>query len=315
MSRASASASRSASSRASSARRCSPCDPYARSSRPARRNATSSRCGPWPLKPRSRSDVHALGELRGELGGVRGLRTRPVAQLGALAQAQRLRERREARCQQIDDRCAIVAQRDPVTGELGVPRAQRVARRAAAADRRQQRVALGQRAAVGASRRAAGGPARSDDLVDVRAAQRRRALDELQAVGHEDADERAHLDVDEALDEDAVGLQALRLARAEADRQLVRAALAVAQVDLDACGGGVEADDLALVGGAARAAGAAEVQRLEQVRLAGAVAPVHHRQARPEVDVRALVATKVAQPQARDEHRAALVDPSGRRVH
>ena len=101
---------------------------------------------------------------------------------------------------------------------------------------------------------------------------------------------------------DAVGLQALRVAGREADRQRVRAALGVAQVDLDARRRRVEAHDLALVGGPARAPGAAEVQRLEEVRLAGAVAAVDDRQARAELDVGALVATKVAQAQAGDEH-------------
>ncbi len=101
---------------------------------------------------------------------------------------------------------------------------------------------------------------------------------------------------------DAVGLQPLRLPGAEADRERVRAAVGVAQVDLDARRAGLEAHDLALVRRPARTAGAAEVQRLEEVRLAGAVAPVHDGQAGAELDVRALVAAKVAQPQAGREH-------------
>ena len=55
---------RSASSSASSARRCSPCEPYTRSSRPSRSRASSSRCGPCPEKPRSRSRCEARPRAR-----------------------------------------------------------------------------------------------------------------------------------------------------------------------------------------------------------------------------------------------------------
>ena len=49
---------------------------------------------------------------------------------------------------------------------------------------------------------------------------------------------------------------------------------------------GAEAHQLALVARARRAAGAAEVERLEQVRLAGAVGAVDDRQPWPEPRVR-----------------------------
>jgi hypothetical protein len=86
----------------------------------------------------------------------------------------------------------------------------------------------------------------------------------------------------------------------------VRPALLVAQVDLDARRRGVEAHDLALVRRPARVAGAAEVQALDEVRLARPVAAVDHGQAGAQLDVRGRVAAEVAQAQAGDEHRAAL---------
>ena len=58
---------------------------------------------------------------------------------------------------------------------------------------------------------------------------------------------------------------------------------------------GAEANHLTLVRRAARTAGAAEVQRLEQVRLAGAVGPGDHGQALAELDLGMFVAAEVAQ--------------------
>src|SRR6476659_7558341 len=53
--RRSSSSSASPSSSASTARRCSPCEPNVRRSRPAESTPRSSRCGPTPVAPRSRS--------------------------------------------------------------------------------------------------------------------------------------------------------------------------------------------------------------------------------------------------------------------
>ena len=63
-----------------------------------------------------------------------------------------------------------------------------------------------------------------------------------------------------------------------------------------------EADHLPLVRGPAGTAGAAEVQRLEQVRLTGAVGTGDHGQPRPERRLRALVAAEVADGHALDAH-------------
>src|SRR6185312_9748191 len=96
------------------------------------------------------------------------------------------------------------------------------------------------------------------------------------------------------LDRRTVDLQALRLARREPDAQLVLA-IAVAAADLDPRRRGVEAHDLALRRGAARAPRAAEVQRLEEVRLARPVRPVDDGEPLAQRDVGALVRAKVAQ--------------------
>jgi hypothetical protein len=138
----------------------------------------------------------------------------------------------------------------------------------------------------------------------VRAAQRRRALDELEPVREEDADQRAVRGVEQALGRRAVDLEALGLAGLEADAQLV---LAVAVVPMDlhahhASGPGVEAHQLALVRRPARAPGAPEVQRLQEVRLARAVGPVHDREPLAQPDLGRGVAAEVPQAQARHDH-------------
>ena len=69
----------------------------------------------------------------------------------------------------------------------------------------------------------AGRPQRGDDLVEVRAAQRRRAEHELEPVGQEDRDQRPRVESVSALDRRAVDRQPLRLARLEADAELVAA--------------------------------------------------------------------------------------------
>jgi hypothetical protein len=79
----------------------------------------------------------------------------------------------------------------------------------------------------------------------VRAAQRRRALHELESIRQEDADERPDRRIDQPLDRSAVDLEALCLPRREPDAQLM-VAIAIAPADLDARGAGIEADDLAL---------------------------------------------------------------------
>src|SRR5215207_436110 len=120
----------------------------------------------------------------------------------------------------------------------------------------------------------------------MRAAQRRRALDQLQAVGQEHADERARRMLRQRLDRDAVDTNVLRLPGLESDTQLVQPARTL-DLDLNPSSLPAEAHDLALVARATRPPGAAEVQRLEEVGLARAVAPMDHGDAGAEGHVRA----------------------------
>ena len=147
-------------------------------------------------------------------------------------------------------------------------------------------------------------PQRPDHLVQMRAAQRRRALDELEPIREEDADQGPVRCIEQALGRCPVDLEPLGLPRLEADAELVLA-VAIAPVDLDthrAPGARVEAQQLALVGGPARAPGAAEVQRLEEVRLAGAVGPVHDGEPLAQPDLGRGVAAEVAHAQAGHHH-------------
>ena len=66
------------------------------------------------------------------------------------------------------------------------------------------------------------------------------------------------------------------------------------------------ANQLALVGGARRARGAAEVDRLEEIGLAGPVGPADHGQAGRQRDLGTLVVAEVAQLDARHAHDAPL---------
>ena len=81
----------------------------------------------------------------------------------------------------------------------------------------------------------------------------------------------------------------------EADAQLVLAATVARSAHGHARGLRAEAHQLALVARARRAARAAEVDRLEQVRLAGAVGAVHDRQALAERGLGARIGAEVAQ--------------------
>jgi len=114
------------------------------------------------------------------------------------------------------------------------------------------------------------------------------------------------LGVQQALDDDAVGAHALDRARsvragAIADAQLVLV-LAVTAEDDHPRRLPVERDQLPLVARAGGAPRATEVERLEQVRLTGAIGPVHDGQPRPEPRFGASVGAKVAQLDADDAH-------------
>ena len=140
----------------------------------------------------------------------------------------------------------------------------------------------------------------------MRAADRRRALEQLEPVGLEDAQQRSEADVEQALDRCSVGGQALDRAssvraRPVADAQLVLLGAFTAAHD-DACRRRVEADELTLVSRPWRAAGAAEVDSLEQVRLARAVRPVDDRQAGAEAGLSSRIRAEVAHLHAEHAH-------------
>ena len=109
------------------------------------------------------------------------------------------------------------------------------------------------------------------------------------------------LELVEPLHRRAVDPAVLRLARLEPDLEPVRAVV-ILEVERDPRHALPEAHELALVGGPARMAGAAEVERLEQVALAGAVRPADHGEALAEGHLGPLVVAEVAQAGARDAH-------------
>ena len=185
--------------------------------------------------------------------------------------------------------------------ELEIPRGERAATGATGADRAQQRVALRQCRDIGAAGADAGRPQRGDHLVHVGAPQRRGAEHEIEPVGEEDGDERTSARVGQLVDGGAVDLQPLRLARLETDGDPVRVAVTLG-VELQPRDAGAEAHDLALVAGPARAAGAGEVDRLEQVRLARPVGARDHGQPRAQPHLRRLVGAEVANGEAGDPH-------------
>jgi hypothetical protein len=188
-----------------------------------------------------------------------------------------------------------------VPRELGIPRHERIAARVPGSHAAEERVALRQRLRVPPAGRRPRRPHRGDDLVEVRATQRWRALDELEAVGQEHTDQRARRVLAQRVGRHAVHPDALGLPRLKADAQVMHA-VATLDLDLNASCALVEANDLALVARAARPPRAAEVERLQQVRLAGAVAPVDDRQAGAERDVRAHIGAEVPHADAANDH-------------
>ncbi len=173
--------------------------------------------------------------------------------------------------------------------------------RGARADAREQGITLDQHLTVHATIGRAGGPEPGDDLVEMRATNARGTLEQLQAVGHEHAQQRAVLDIEQPLDGRAVGAHALGLPRLEADAQLVLLR-AVAEPHAHPSGVLPEAHQLALVARARRAPGAAEVDRLEQVRLTGAVRSVHDGQPVAQGGLGARIGAEVAQLNAQYAH-------------
>ena len=175
---ASAISSASASRSASTARRCSPCDPKLRSSRGRDAMTTSSRCGPRP--------VDAPFEVAVEPCLERCDRRRHavVAQL-ALRQAELRRALGEggARSCSVSRRAATSCVPSSATCAVHGASASATSGRRR---RGQRRVALRDGRAVIRRSCARAGDSRPSDAVEVRAARRRRALDDAEAVRGED---------------------------------------------------------------------------------------------------------------------------------
>ncbi len=300
--RASVSVSASASTSARSALRCSPCEPKARTSR-ASANAMSSSCGPGAgeraLDVAAAAAAQGLAQPLGVDGAVR-----PVGEgRRGRAAAERLEARAEGRLEQVDEPGADVGERRAGRRHGVVPGIERTRLRNARAHAAQQVVALRERAREVAARSAGSRPAARGRAVEVGAARRRRALDDREPVGGEDEDREAGRQRIERGRARAVDRHPLRLARPEADGDLGLAPLDDGR-DLDARELLALGDEPALVGRARRPAEAAEVHRLEQRRLAGAVRADDRGDAVAELDLEARVAAERGRPEALHAHAA-----------
>ena len=165
------------------------------SRRPAARDrhapdARSSRWGPWPVKPRSRSDPRPVGELRRQRIDIHGPRPRPVVEGGAAVEPERRAGSPEGLGQSRHRLPAIRHECDPVPGQLLVPGGQRLRAPLTGANPGDEGVALGQGLRIGPASGDSRRPQGGHELVQVRPAQGRRALDELQAVGQKHAHQR-----------------------------------------------------------------------------------------------------------------------------
>ena len=211
--------------------------------------------------------MRAVGREAARRGRRRGARPAPGAGLGVappwsaagsassagvgqaeLAGARRERAARSSSTARARSAISCGAVRGPARRPTG--RAAPAAR--PGADAGDERVALRERARVGRARLGARRPQRRDDLVEVRAAQRRRALHQLEPVGQEDAHERPRRRRGRRARAARRRPARLLLARREADLERVRA-VARPDLGLDARDLLARAHHLALVRRAARA--------------------------------------------------------------
>ena len=213
-----------------------------------------------------------LFEFLGELLDGRGLAAWAVAQFELPSESETLRRVAHRSTDQIDGSAAVVTQVQGVPRELPVPRGERVGA-AAGADTGEEGVALPERSGVGAASGAASGPETRDELVEMRASQRRGALDELEPVRKEHRDKWATWNAAEPLDHGTVDRHALHLPRCDPDGDVMRA---IGRIDseLHPGGAGIEPHKLTVIRCATRARRAAQIERLEQIRLAGTVGTV-----------------------------------------
>ena len=128
------------------------------------------------------------------------------------------------------------------------------------------------------------GPARGGEAVEVRAALGRRALDQDEAIGGEDRDGRALAGDRRRVGRVAVEQMAAALAAAHRGEQRALGAVLGPDRRFGAGQGGAEGDHVAAIPGPEGAAGEGEVERLEEVRLAGAVGTDQAGDALPQLD-------------------------------
>ena len=189
--------------------------------------------------------------------------------------------------------------------QLRLPGRQRVMGAGTGTQAAQQLVALLERARIGARHAGIARPGARDGAVQIAAAERRGALHHGQALGREDEQRRV---LGQGLDRRAGGAVeggALGRARLEPDRPFSRDA-AQRPASLDARDLGADADHAGVVRGAGRPRQRSEVHRLEQARLARAVAPHDRQHLTAQLAVEPVVAAEVRGTDVLDAHRGAV---------
>src|SRR5206468_522113 len=101
--------------------------------------------------------------------------------------------------------------------ELAIPARERVGGSRSSPQPRQKRVSLNQRAPIGHTCLAPGRPERCHERVEMGPPLRRGSFHDLQPIGHEDAYQRALVEIDETLPTNSVDLEELRPAGLEPD--------------------------------------------------------------------------------------------------
>ena len=269
--------------------RCSPCEPNARRSRLGRaRSTTSSRCGP----DAGRAALEVAVEPRLELLHASAARPRSASSAPGRPSSPARSANARLRAAAIASRRASTTSSAPSAADLLVPRRERVARRDAQRDPPERGVPLRRAAApysagsAGAGRAAAGRATRSKYA-------RRAAGPPLTTTSRSGVKTSV-----------ATSPRSCSAARSRAPFSVARLPLAAARASTSSSSGTpardaaqrdprrrpAEADELRVGARARREALRADVQRLEQVRLAGAVRP--DRRARAPARARARAARR-----------------------
>ena len=168
-------------------------------------------------------------------------------------------------------------------------------------DAAERGVALRERGAVRGRQARARRQQAAQRAVDVRAAYGGAALDDREPVGREDERRDLRPQLLGRAQRRAVHGCALRRTGAERDLELDRDRRRAPTAQRHPGGALAEADQLRVGARARREALRADVQRLEQVRLAGAVRPDDEHEPRLEVEVEPGVRAEVAERDVRDD--------------